>query len=280
MRALCNVPTQPVATRSSDERARQRLILLGIFLPALFLPAVVTAAETGFLHRTVQVDSVTYRYQVYVPASYSPSKKWPVVLFLHGGGERGSDGERQTTVGLPARLRQMKDFPAIVVMPQCRQDVSWGDPLMEAQTFAALDATMKEFNGDSERLYLTGLSMGGYGTWAFGYKYPEKFAALVPVCGGVVASGQAPAWHPRAKNPHDPYAETASRLTRVPVWAFHGERDNRVPVTESRKLTQAIKSQGGNVRYTEYPGVAHNAWDRAYWEEELLPWLLAQSRRP
>jgi len=147
---------------------------------------------------------------------------------------------------------------------------------MEAQLFAALDEAMKEFNGDPQRLYLTGLSMGGYGTWAFGYKYPEKFAALVPVCGGVVASGRAPPWHPRSKNPDDPYGETASLLTKVPIWVFHGETDPRVPVTESRKLSEALKSRGGNVRYTEYPGVGHNAWDRAYWEEELLPWLLAQ----
>lgn len=250
-------------------------MLLRLLLPALFLPAVA-GAETGFLHRTVRVDSTTYRYQVYVPASYSPSEKWPVVLFLHGSGERGSDGARQTHLGLPARLRQMNDFPAIVVMPQCRYGLFWGDPPMEAQVFAALHEAMKEFNGDPERLSLTGLSMGAYGTWAFGYKYPEKFAAIVPVSGGVVASGQAPAWHPRSKNPGDPYGETASNLTNVAVWAFHGEVDPRVPVTESRKLTEAIKSRGGNVRYTEYPGVAHNAWDRAYWEEELLPWLLGQ----
>ncbi len=249
---------------------------------ALLLPAVVAGQQTGFLQRTVEVASVTYRYQVYVPASYTPSKKWPVVFFLHGAGERGTDGERQTDLGLPARIREMKDFPAVVVIPQCGQGAWWGDPEMEAQAFAALEQSMKEFNGDPERVYLTGLSMGGYGTWAFGYKYPEKFAALVPVCGGVVASRRfltAPAWHPLSTSPEEPYGETASHLTTIPIWAFHGDADPRVPVTESRKLTEAVKARGGRVRYTEYPGVAHNAWDRAYWEEELLPWLLAQ-RKP
>ena len=116
--------------------------------------------------------------------------------------------------------------------------------------------------------------MGGFGTWAFGYKYPERFAALVPVCGGVVPSDRyvsAPPWHPRSINPGDPYGETASHLTEIPIWVFHGNADARVSVTESRKLTQAIKARGGNVRYTEYPGVGHNSWDRAYWEDELLP---------
>jgi predicted peptidase len=257
-------------------------MFVAILFLSLLLPAAATGLETGFLHRTVEVGSVPYKYQVYVPASYTASKKWPVVLFLHGAGERGADGARQTDIGLPARIREMKDFPAIVVMPQCAQGTWWGDPEMEAQTFAALEQTMKEFNGDPERLYLTGLSMGGYGTWAFGYKYPDRFAALVPVCGGVVASRRflvAPPWHPLSKNPEDPYGETASHLTKIPIWAFHGDGDPRVPVTESRQLTDAVKARGGDVRYTEYPGVAHNSWDRAYWEEELLPWLLAQRKR-
>jgi predicted peptidase len=257
-------------------------MFVAILLLTLLLPALAAGRETGFLQRTVEVGSVTYKYQVYVPASYTPSKKWPVVFFLHGAGERGADGERQTDLGLPARLREMNDFPAIVVMPQCGPGLWWGDPEMETQAFAALEQSMKELNGDPDRVYLTGLSMGGYGTWAFGYKYPEKFAALVPVCGGVVANRRfisAPPWHPLSKNPEDPYGETASHLTKIPIWAFHGDADPRVPVTESRKLTEAVKARGGNVRYTEYPGVAHNSWDRAYWEEELLPWLLAQ-RKP
>jgi predicted peptidase len=246
------------------------------------LPAV-QAKQSGFLHRTVDVSGVSYKYQVFVPDNFTPDKKWPVILFLHGAGERGSDGEGQTAIGLPARLRLDPRFPAVVVMPQCERGAWWGDPKMEAQAFGALDAAMKEFKGDPQRLYLTGLSMGGYGAWAFAYKYPDRFAAVTPVCGGVVGSRRfmtPPDWHPLARAPEDPYQETASHLTKVPIWAFHGASDPVVPVTESRKLTEAIKAGGGNVRYTEYPGVGHNSWDRAYAEEELFRWMLAQRLGP
>lgn len=237
------------------------------------------AAETGFLARTVDVDDISYRYQVFVPSQWTPDRKWPVIFFLHGAGERGDDGVRQTDEGLPEILRDQPDFPAVVVMPQCRRRTWWGDPAMEAQAFAALEASMDEFSGDPKRLYLTGLSLGGYGTWAFGYKYPKKFAALVPVCGGVMSRRRirVPDWHPRARAPADPYTETARGIGNVPVWAFHGDQDGTVPVEESRKLTAAIERAGGNVRYTEYPGVSHNSWDRAYAEDELIPWLLSQT---
>lgn len=239
---------------------------------------VPAAAETGFLARTVDVDGISYRYQVFVPAQWSPDAEWPVIFFLHGAGERGDDGIRQLDEGLPEILREKPDFPAVVVMPQCRRQTWWGDPAMETQAFAALEASIEEFNGDRSRLYLTGLSLGGYGTWAFGYKYPKKFAALVPVCGGVTSRRRfsVPDWHPTARAPADPYTETARGIGNVPVWAFHGDQDQRVPVEESRKLTEALKSLGGIVRYTEYPGVPHNSWDRAYAEPDLIPWLLSQ----
>lgn len=236
------------------------------------------ARETGFLARDVDVDGISYRYQVFVPAQWSSDKEWPVIFFLHGAGERGDDGVRQLDEGLPEILRKQPDFPAIVVMPQCRRQTWWGDPAMEAQSFAALEASIEEFKGDRSRLYLTGLSLGGYGTWAFGYKYPKKFAALVPVCGGVTSRRRfpVPGWHPAERAPADPYAETAKGIGNVPVWAFHGDQDRSVPVDESRKLTEALERSGGNVRYTEYAGVPHNSWDRAYAEPELIPWLLSQ----
>lgn len=255
----------------------RRSVLVAIAL--VFCPCPTDAAQqTGFLHRTVEVSGVSYKYQVFVPSDWTPGEKWPVILFLHGAGQRGSDGEEQTDEGLPELLRQRPDFPAVVVMPQCRRRTWWGDPAMEAQTLKALERSMAELNGDPQRLYLTGLSMGGYGTWAFGYKYPNRFAALVPVCGGVTSrrAFPIPDWHPAARAPDDPYGETASKIARIPVWAFHGDADYSVPVTESRKLTEALKAAGGNVRYTEYPGVGHNSWDRAYREEELIPWMLSQ----
>ena len=256
-------------------RTRQAALVL---LSVAFTSATGRAQDNRFLARTVEVEGVSHAYQVYVPSDWTPEKSWPVILFLHGLGESGSDGARQLRLGLPARIREISDFPALVVLPQCPRGAWWGEPEMESVTFGALEAAVKEFRGDRQRIYLTGLSMGGYGAWAFGYKYPERFAAVVPVCGGVSSRGSftVPPWHPLERAPEDPYAETARALKDVPVWAFHGAADPRVPVSESRKLTEALEAVGGHVRYTEYPGVGHDSWNRAYWEKELLPWLLSQ----
>ena len=252
----------------------------------LFLFFVVTAAwataqtSTGFVKQSVDLNGESYLYQVYVPPHWTPTRKWPVILFLHGAGERGSEGVEQTSVGLPSALPGGREFPAVVVMPQCRRGMWWGDETMEAQVFKILDLSMDRYQGDPDQVYLTGLSMGGYGTWAFGYKYPDRFAALVPVCGSVRSrrSMRPPAWHPAADPTSDPYLLTASRIAKVPVWVFHGSADTVVPVSESRMLSEALRKSGGNVRYTEYKGVGHNSWDRAYGEKELIPWLLSQKR--
>ncbi len=256
------------------------LVTIRLFTLALFVSSTTEGTETGFLTRTVTINDTNYNYQVFVPAQWSADDKWPVIFFLHGAGERGSDGFKQTTIGLPKILRNKPDFPAVVVMPQCKRALWWGDPLMEAQAFAALESSIEEFNGDSQRIYLTGLSMGGYATWAFGYKYNKKFAALVPISGGVMPRRNypAPKWHPASITPLNPHTETAKRIRKTPTWVFHGEVDKRVPVSESRKLIKALRSLGGNVRYTEYPGVKHNAWDKAYEEILLLPWILSQRK--
>jgi predicted peptidase len=234
-------------------------------------PALVAAPrETGFLNRTVKVNNVEYRYQVYVPAEWNKTRAWPVILFLHGAGERGDDGLAQTQVGLGGGIRFHADrFPAVTVMPQCRKDTRWTDPQMEAQVFAALAKSMKEFRGDPKRLYLTGLSMGGFGSIAFAAKRAGQFAAVVPICGGVLRRGEQPP-------PGDPYAEAAAKIGKTPVWLFHGGADPTVPVTESRKMEAALKAAGGDVRYTEYPGVGHNSWDKAYAEVDMAKWLFEQ----
>lgn len=241
-------------------------------LSILLLTAISTVAgpkETGFLNRTVKAGNTTYRYQVYVPADWSKSKPWPVILFLHGAGERGADGLAQTQVGIGGAIRFHSDrFPAVVVMPQCRKDVWWSDPQMEAQVLAALARTMKEFHGDPQRVYLTGLSMGGYGSYAIAAAHPGKFAAVVPICGGVVRPGGTAAG--------DAYGDVARKLGKTPVWIFHGDADPTVPVSESQKMNASIKAAGGNVRYTEYPGVKHNSWDKAYAEPDLAAWLFEQ----
>jgi len=250
----------------------------------LFLATAVSSfarVQTGFLDRTVKVASTEYRYQVYVPVEFASQKKWPIVLFLHGSGERGSDGLIQTDVGIGHALRLGRaKAPFVVVMPQCREGKIWGDPEMQAQALAALDASIKEFHGDRNRVYLTGLSMGGYGTWELAISHPGRFAALVPICGGLRPLNDMPELHSSLTGDAkvtDPYAETAKRVGNTPVWIFHGDADQSVPVEESRHMAEALKAAKGNVKYTEYPGVNHNSWDRAYAEPELVPWLLAQS---
>jgi len=244
---------------------------------ALFtFPAAAQRQETGFLDRTVTVEGVPYRYQVYVPADYSADKKWPIVLFLHGAGERGEDGLAQTNVGIGTAIRAHADrYHAIIVMPQCRKNVFWQAPEMEAQALASLAQSVKEFRTDPDRVYITGLSMGGYGSWALLQEYPGKFAAAVVICGGIVPP-------PSAKMPAppgaDPYGDAAKKVgATVPLWVFHGGADPVVPVTESRQMVEALKALGSNVKYTEYEGVLHDSWVKAYADAEMPAWLFSQT---
>ncbi|HYI09590.1 MAG TPA: prolyl oligopeptidase family serine peptidase [Thermoanaerobaculia bacterium] len=145
----------------------------------------------------------------------------------------------------------------------------------------ALDASVKEFNGDPDRVYLTGLSLGGFGVWHLALAHPDRFAALVPICGGVVPAGSATSVRqsPLTTHAKDPHAFTAQKLKHIPTWIFHGADDPVVVPEASRKIHEALKAVGGDVRYTEYEGAGHNSWDRAYGEEQLWMWLLAQRRR-
>jgi predicted peptidase len=238
-------------------------------------PAMARNQETGFLNRTVTVSGTTFRYQVFLPEDWNSHKKWPVILFLHGAGERGEDGLSQTQVGIGGAIRFHPDrFPAVVVMPQCRKDARWTDFAMEAQSLAALDQSIKEFHGDPDRIYLTGLSMGGYGSWALAAKNPGRWAAAVVVCGGIRFPG-AP--QETEHDAADPYVEAAKKIgAKLPIWVFHGGADPIVPVTESRKMVEALKALGSEVKYTEYAGVEHNSWDKAYGEPDLPAWLFAQ----
>ncbi len=252
-------------------------------LTILFLNIGVSAqaAETGFLNRAVQIGSETYRYQVFVPSGWDKKQKWPVILFLHGAGERGDDGFVQTEVGIGTAVRRgVGRFPAVIVMPQCRKNVWWTENAMQAQALGALEQSIKEFNGDRERLYLTGISMGGYGTWGIATKYPGKFAALAPVCGGIrIPRAVRPADAPleaATETSTDVYAEAAKKIGPTPVWIFHGGADRVVPTEESQRMNEALKAASGNVKYTEYENVGHNSWDKAYAEPELMKWLLSQ----
>ncbi len=253
-----------------------RIILVLLGLSSI---AYAGTTETGFLDRSVTVDRVVYRYQVYVPQEWAKTSKWPVILFLHGAGERGDDGLIQTEVGIGTSIRRRSSrFPAIIVMPQCRKTRWWTESEMQAQALAALAQAMVEFNGDKERVYLTGISMGGYGTWKVASENPGQFAAIAPVCGGIrpPVLASVPALATPSPETADPYREAAKKLASTPVWIFHGGDDKVVPTDESRKMNEALKAAGASVKYTEYEGVGHNSWDRAYAEAELMTWMLAQ----
>jgi len=251
---------------------------LAVYGLAWASPLWARRPDTGFLNRTAVVDGVTYQYQVFVPSNWNKKVKWPVILFLHGYGEEGDDGIVPTDVGLAHAIREHVDrFPFVVAMPQCHKNDWWTTPAMQVQALKALDQTMQEFEVDPQRVYLTGLSMGGFGTWAIASGHPGKFAALVPICGGIRLHhvSDTPNYHD-VDDSADPYAATAKKIGNTPVWVFHGGDDDTVPVTESRQMVEALKAAGGNVRYTEYSGVKHNSWDKAYSEPELPTWLLAQ----
>ncbi|UNK43278.1 prolyl oligopeptidase family serine peptidase [Luteimonas sp. S4-F44] len=240
-----------------------------------------TPASGRFVRRAVEVGGRHYAYQVFVPAAAVP-RPLPVVLFLHGSGERGSDGDRQTRSGLGPYVRtHAADFPALVVFPQSPEGTSWeGD--VASMALAALDAATTEFDGDPRRTSLTGMSRGGYGTWSLALRAPERFAALVPVCGGITPPGTRPDLNSlqveSTRDAPDPFDAAAQRLRDIPSWLFHGARDDVVPPEQSRRMYAALQRVGADVRYTEFPEANHNSWDAAYATPALWDWLFAQRR--
>lgn len=238
--------------------------------------------ETGFLDRAVTVDKVEYRYQVFVPREFTRSRKWPVILALHGGGEYGSDGVRQTSVGIGAAIRRnVARFQALVVIAQSKANGQPGWQLDGGRAaLAALDRAIKEFNGDATRVVLTGYSAGGNGSWFLASRYPERFAAVVVVC-GFVSKFTSPSnkieYTALADGP-DPHAEIAKLVSRLAIRMYHGDADDIVLPVESRKMAEALKAIGANYEYFELPRVNHNAWDPAYDRAELIEWMLKQVR--
>lgn len=246
--------------------------------------APASGHETGFLDRSVVVDGVDYRYEVYVPRDYDARRTWPIVLMLHGGGDYGSDGIRPTAGGLATAIRLHPDrLPAIVVFAQGHAD---GTPSWQGQGGKAalkeVDEAIAEFHGDPSRVYLTGASAGGNGAWFLAYHHPERFAGVVVVCGFVsdFAGLQSHVFYPGvAGQGPDRYAKVAAAVQGLPIWIVHGDADKNVSVEESRRMAAALKSSGADVRYTELPGADHKgAWEFAYADEEIAKWMLAQRR--
>ena len=258
------------------------------------LPPNLKRREDGFLKRAVVApDSRPANYRVYLPIDFDPTKKYPVILCLHGSGEKGVDNEQQiggATLGSVIQLYNWKQPERyrsfIAVFPQTSN--YWIGDAAE-QAMKALEQTVTEFNGDTNRLYLTGFSLGGYGSWYLAAKYPKKFAAVVPAGGGIAPPTNVPLAGLRLFMPaemfalysaSDPYTAFAKSIGKTPVWIFHGAKDDIVPVTESRKMEAALKASGGNVKYTEYAEEGHFIPDRIYTDAEFWKWLMAQKLAP
>lgn len=219
---------------------------------------VETAEQAPQRIRVQVVRTVLCQYLLYLPPSYGEGgsdRHWPLMLFLHGAGERGNDLDRVKLHGPPKLIEQGKEFPFIVVSPQCPAG-KWWDSQVLGQLLDHLEATLAV---DRDRIYVTGLSMGGFGTWNLAARYPHRFAAIVPICGG--------------GNPAE-----AAKLNDLPIWAFHGEKDSVVPIRQTRDMIKAIEAAGGYPRFTVYPEANHDSWTETYNNVELYAWLLQQHR--
>lgn len=251
---------------------RHFLIILSALVTAFVLFTGFSGPHPAPAHEYLRGGD-TLRYRLFVPEK--KDTLLPLLLFLHGAGERGSDNEKQLIHGkrfLDSALQQK--HPCIVLAPQCPNgkrwvEVSWKlpahtQPEQPSEAFRLLipllDSLIKNLPVDTNRIYVTGLSMGGFGTWDLLQRYPDKFAAAVPVCGGGDET-------------------KAKQIAHIPVWVFHGAKDKVVIPERSRNMVKALKKAGGKPRYTEYPTLQHNCWDSTYTNPKLYDWLFARSRR-
>jgi len=245
-----------------------RLAVFGFAVLMLSSRSLAQSVD-DFEDRRYTDGSYTLPYRLFVPRDYDPAQAYPLVLFLHGGGAGGTDNRLQLT--LPLNTAQLvfvkpenqKVWPCFMMAPQRPESGDWGSgsatptPWLRL-TIEVIDALQKEFKIDPGRLYVTGLSLGGYGTWGAITIYPGKFAAAVPIAGG---------WN----------VALADRCAQTPIWNFHSDDDPSVPVQESRTMIAAVRAAGGDPIYTEYTGYAHRSWNPAYAEPDLLLWLFSQS---
>jgi predicted peptidase len=255
-----------------------------LFLSFFFLLTGTNAQNRSLFEKQYFIQGKdTLNLRILTPKDYSPKKKYPVILFLHGAGERGNDNQAQLTWGADLFLDSMNraKFPAIVIFPQCPTDSAWSDlkftntkdslgglairtdkPSNTTQrlVLSFLDTLIAHGGVDRSRVYIGGLSMGGFGTFEFLWRRPDLFAAAFPICGG-----------------GDP-ATVSMYRKKLPIWIFHGDADPVVPILYSRRMFAALKAGGAKAKMTEYPGVGHDSWRFAFVEPDLLPWLFAQKK--
>lgn len=229
-------------------------------LASLFLASFAAATDTTEQSFTGEISlKVGYRYLLSLPDDYQTdaAKRWPLLVFLHGAGERGDDLSLLNKHGPPKLIAAGRKFDAIVVSPQVPLKNIWNPHGVKA----LVDDLVKTHRVDSHRIYLTGISMGGFGTWDTALAYPDTFAAIVPICGGAGVG-----------------FVMADRIKDLPCWIFHGDNDGAVPVDFSLKMHGALKKAGSDAKLTIYPGVGHDSWTQSYDNSDLWTWMFAQSK--
>jgi predicted peptidase len=248
-------------------RLTRLLAAVGLLVGVALLPARAEETKTGFVDKTFKnADGSESPYVVFVPHDYDGKKEYPVILFLHGSGETKNpkdtkQGKMPVEVGIgPAIKTREKKFPFVVVIPRAEGRGWQGDSANAKRALAMLDEVMKEYKVDPKRQILTGLSMGGAGTWSIATAHPERWAAIVPICG--------------TGNPAE-----AEKIKDIPCWCFVGDEDSNRTVTISREMIAALEKAGGKPRYTEYKWVGHDSWDPAYATNQLYTWMAKQSKK-
>ncbi len=256
---------------------QQKLSFIFYLIVLIFNNKISFSQNFELFEKAVYIQNQdTLPYRFLTPVTIADSDLvFPLVIFLHGSGERGNENEKQLIHGskLFLNLENRKNFPAYVIFPQCPEGKRWAEvdwkadkQLMPAEpsvpmrlTIAMIDSCIKKNPVDTSRIYIMGLSMGGFGTWDMISRFPDKFAAAAPICGGG-DENQAP------------------KIKNMPIWAFHGAIDKVVKVQRSRNMINALKKAGGNPKYTEYPKTGHDAWNKAFEEKELLKWLFSKHK--
>jgi predicted peptidase len=235
-------------------------LALCLTMSALASPALVAAPPQTQESFSGEVTmKVGYKYLLALPAKYEEDKaqRWPLIVFLHGAGERGDNLEALFKHGPPKLIKEGRDIPAIVASPQCPAGELWNPHGVKG----LVDELAKRHRVDASRIYLTGLSMGGFATWETALEYPDTFAALVPICGGAGVRFLL-----------------AGRIKHVPSWIFHGAKDPVVPAAFSEKMHSELKKQGADAQLTIYPEAQHDSWTEAYATEALWTWIFAQKK--
>jgi len=227
------------------------------YLILIFLLLSCTSESAEENNNANSTDIIAHK--IYVPEDYNEDVDLPLLIFLHGAGERGEDLDMLDIHGPPMRVKNGENFPFVIISPLCPKGSYWDDFDMQKSVKELIEKTKEDYAIDKNRIYMTGLSMGGFGTWAYAMNFPEELAAIAPICGG------GKIWR-------------TSRITDIPIWAFHGTDDAVVPYDYSTSLVDAVNEQGGNAKLTSYDNVGHLSWIEPYGTDSLYNWFLEHSK--